>query len=198
MSVIPVKTIPKEKKFDTVKSRVTKDIQYAIEHEIYRFEFDGDYNYTYLAGYAKECFRPIFNEYLDNKADELVEKYGVRRDAIGRSRYRKYESEFFKTKRIQLEDRVHVYAEINMNVLLRIYDEMNYDAQESIIRDCVSVIVNDFVRELTQSTTKTANKFSHIENITKICIQSKVKVLPLDVKKINSIASIYLKEKFKV
>lgn len=198
MSVVPVKSIPTKSKHPTVKSQIENDIRYAMNNHIYTFEFvSDDYNYKYLASYAKECFKSVFHEIHDKKVNELVELYGVNRQDIRCHRYYRYVSKCFSTKSIELEDRIHVYATINMNAFLAMYADMTYDAQEAVIRDYVSVLVNDYVRDITQSTTKTAYKVNHISNITKLCIQSKVKTMPLDTKKIKSITNIYLKEKFK-
>lgn len=194
MSVIAVKDIPTKTKAISKRELIETDIRYAIENKIWTFEFDGDYNYQYLATYARDCYKSIFREYRSKKVNELADKYGVSR--LGLGQYLKYEKSSFKVKTVTCEDRKHVYVELHPNEMLRMYADMEHDVQEKLIYDYVSPIMNVLIMKLSGSTSKTMNKFFHTTNIVNLCIRSRVNTIPLNTNKIDEIADIYISDKF--
>ena len=71
MSIKAIKELPEAASKPTTRAQIRADIQEAIDSDINLFEFDGDYNYKYLAGYAREVveemarriFHPILMEF---------------------------------------------------------------------------------------------------------------------------------------
>ena len=103
----------------TRRAMLRSDIREAIANRIAKFEFEGDYNYKYLANYAKEEANRVFQEdffYVHSK--------GIRADV--QAQYPDaylyvspwdYTKKWFKVHSKKGEDRVHVYAEIDFNYL---------------------------------------------------------------------------------
>ena len=194
MSVVPVKNIPTKTKEPSKRELIENDIRYAIKNKIWKFEFSGDYNYQYLATYARDCYKAIFREYRSKKINELVDKYGINRHNV--SMYLKYEKSSFRVRTVTGPDRKHVYGELYPNEMLRMYADMEHDVQERLIYDYVAPIINLYVMKVSGSTRRTMYKFSHINNIISLCVRSKVKTIPLDTDKVDMIANTYMYEKF--
>ena len=53
------------------REKIRTDIQYAIDHNILKFEFDGDYNWNRLAEYAREEALIIMDQMAQKRVDEL-------------------------------------------------------------------------------------------------------------------------------
>lgn len=59
---------------ESYRERIRQDICYAITNRISTFEFDGDYNYKYLANYAREEASHIFIRMIYRDASRQVRK----------------------------------------------------------------------------------------------------------------------------
>lgn len=61
MAIKPIEDIPKntQQQRESYRAQIRADIQEAIDKGINKFEFVGDYNYKYLAQYAREEARNI-------------------------------------------------------------------------------------------------------------------------------------------
>ena len=85
MPIKPVNDIPitlQEKKA-SYREMVRQDISYALKNHISTFEFEGDYNYKYLANYAREEADIIFSRSLYRDAakrvnEELAKKLNLK------------------------------------------------------------------------------------------------------------------------
>ena len=76
----PVVEIP-ESRMSAAKSyrqRITDDIQEAIDKGIPLFEFVGDYNYKYLAQYAREQANRLNRQYVNNVVRKNRERWADR------------------------------------------------------------------------------------------------------------------------
>lgn len=194
MSVVPVKNIPTKTKEPSKRELIENDIRYAIKNNIWTFEFEGDYNYQYLATYARDCYKAIFREYRSKKINELVDKYGINSHNV--STYLKYEKSSFRVRTVTGPDRKHVYGELYPNEMLRMYADMEHDVQERLIYDYIAPIVNLYIMKISGSTRRTMYKSSHIYSIVSLCVRSRVKTIPLDTNKVDMIANTYMYEKF--
>ena len=56
----PIDEIPKREKQPSNREKIRDDIREAIDNDIRRFEFVGDYNFKYLAQYAREAAKDVF------------------------------------------------------------------------------------------------------------------------------------------
>ena len=63
----------------TNRQKIRDDIQEAIDKHIQAFEFVGDYNFKYLANYAREeagrMNRAMFGQYIRSHREEYKDKY---------------------------------------------------------------------------------------------------------------------------
>lgn len=110
---VPVSVQEKRKSY---REMIRQDIKAAIEAHVECFEFDGDYNYKYLAAYAKEEASKIFRYEIYVPAARLVKryledmydlKYAVVDDAY------KYDKKYIDIISQKEADRIHVYCKIN-------------------------------------------------------------------------------------
>ena len=69
----PIEKLPEtlSQRRDSYRARMRADIQQAIDSRTAKFEFVGDYNYKYLARYAREeasnILRPYFNQAINRR-----------------------------------------------------------------------------------------------------------------------------------
>ena len=97
------------------KDQIIADINYAIDHKLTEFEFDGDYNYVHLAEYSKQVFR----HYIWWKIiDKIYEDEPYKNFEPGQ--FTRFKFKFFDTCSEHQADRIHVYAKINYSVLDKI------------------------------------------------------------------------------
>ena len=114
----PVKEIPQTVREERISRRrmLQKDMSEAINAGITRFEFDGDYNYKYLAQYAREEADRILNKILSERW-EREPRQPFESEKTWRS-YPKYydrhirDKKYIKIHNVKREDRNHVYCEI--------------------------------------------------------------------------------------
>lgn len=113
-----VDEIPKNQneKRRSYRQQITDDIKEAIESGITKFEFDGDYNWKYLAQYAKEQADHVLELILRKKWAETHRNTGYPHHYDRHIRDIKY----IKIHNIKQPDRNHVYCEIIPDAL----DEM--------------------------------------------------------------------------
>ena len=127
-----------QEKRQSYREMIRRDIEYAYKNRIQTFEFEGDYNYKYLAQYARE------------EADYFVRRMIIRPEAIRvREAMKKefpdvkyvcVESEFkYKNRLIQIrshkaEDRIHVYGQINFDEIDGFYEILLKDSRAENIR----------------------------------------------------------------
>ena len=77
----PIDKIPENpmQAFKTYRQKIRDDIQEAIDKHIPAFEFVGDYNFKYLAQYAREeavlMNRAMFRKYLQDHREEYKDEY---------------------------------------------------------------------------------------------------------------------------
>ena len=69
----PIEKLPRtlSQKRESCRARIRNDIRQAIDGRTAKFEFVGDYNYKYLARYAREeasnILRPYFNQAINRR-----------------------------------------------------------------------------------------------------------------------------------
>ena len=120
MSIKKVETIPVSKNIDrpSYRSMIRNDIQEAIDNRIDKFEFIGEYNYKYLQTYAKEEAQKWFRKFARSVEISVIkdfkQKYNT--DYCYIDIYQ-YQDKFIKIHKVTKEDRIHVYAEIDFDIL---------------------------------------------------------------------------------
>ena len=125
MSIKPIKEIPMNTKDarESYRARIRADINEALEKRIDMFEFEGDYNYKYLAQYAREEADRIIR-HITNKHDREITKV----------LQKEFNEEYIYVPPIReaiivisnrkLEDRNHVYVSIDYEKLDNLYDTL--------------------------------------------------------------------------
>jgi len=132
MSIKVVDEVPRTmlEKRVTYREMIRKDINEALDNRIENFEFEGDYNWKYLAQYAREEASRIFRRryYLpaaQRVKQELKEKYNVQ--YVFPNSDWTYNTQFIKFASRQCEDRVHVYAKVDYDLIDRFYEILYED-----------------------------------------------------------------------
>ena len=143
MAIKPVNEIPLtlQEKRQSYREMIRKDIQEAIDNHIERFEFEGDYNWKYLAQYAREEADRMWRNtiYYDTakkvRAELLKDRPGEKYIPM-RSGY-EYHGKYIKIRAKKGEDRIHVYGEIDYKFAEGFYELLKADAieQEKIIAE---------------------------------------------------------------
>lgn len=143
MAIKPVNEIPMtlQEKRQSYREMIRKDIQEAIDNHIERFEFEGDYNWKYLAQYAREEADLIWRKtvYYDTakkvRAELLKDRPGENYIPM-RSGY-EYRGKYIKIRTKKGEDRIHVYGEIDFKFVESFYETLKADtiACEKIIAE---------------------------------------------------------------
>lgn len=119
------------------REQIRRDINEAIEKKIDKFEFDGDYNYKYLANYAREeaewifrrkIYRPAEKRVRETLEKEWADENGNSRRIFPESEW-KYRGRYIRIKSLKGEDRQHVYAEIDFSQEEKFYDELLADTR---------------------------------------------------------------------
>lgn len=125
MSIKPIKEIPMNTKDarESYRARIRADINEALEKRIDKFEFEGDYNYKYLAQYAREEADRIIR-HITNKHDREITKV----------LQKEFNEEYIYVPPLReavivisnrkLEDRNHVYVSIDYEKLDNLYDTL--------------------------------------------------------------------------
>ena len=119
----PIEKLPEtlSQKRESYRARIRNDIRQAIDGRTAKFEFVGDYNYEYLARYAREeasnILRPYFNQARSDVAEAIKQKLGLDTCFISYQYESDYCEQFIRISSVKGPDRRHVYAEINFDVL---------------------------------------------------------------------------------
>ena len=116
MSIKPIEALPPVPESSSRRKMITEDIMTAIAQKIKTFEFEGDYNYKYLAQYAREQAEFIFRKDIyrlccKKVRDKLKKEYGIQ--YIFPTDEHNYKGRFIRIHQRKGEDRNHVYAEID-------------------------------------------------------------------------------------
>lgn len=134
MSIKPVEEIPMtlQEQRQSYRERIRQDICYAITNRISTFEFDGDYNYKYLANYAREEANMIFSRRVYREAamqvrKTLEPKWNDRR-VFPESEF-KYKNRYIRIREKKGEDRVHVYGQIDFDFEEKFYEILLADTE---------------------------------------------------------------------
>ncbi len=140
MAIIPIKDIPTNKTLNpSQRDLIRQDIRYAIKLGVPKFEFDDErYKYSSLARSAKEAFKSLFtNEIYRNAAikaeKRLNREFPEKTVAIpGSSDYFARAAEFSSRK---MEDRIHVYCSLNLNLINGLDGYLYIDALKSLYKN---------------------------------------------------------------
>lgn len=140
MAIIPIKDIPTNKSLNpSQRDLIRQDIRYAIKLGVPKFEFDDDrYKYSTLTGSAKEAFKSLFtNEIYHNaaiKAEKRLSKEfpGKKVAMPGSSNYFSRAATFSSRK---MEDRIHVYCSLNLNLINGLDGYLYIDALKSLYKN---------------------------------------------------------------
>lgn len=119
MSIKEVKELPltQRERYDSYRSMIRADLEEAIRNRISTFEFEGDYNYKYLAQYAREeagrlfTFR-VYRDASKRVKQELASKFPENKYIFPESEF-KYKNRYIKIRTKKGEDRIHVYGQID-------------------------------------------------------------------------------------
>ena len=112
MAIKQIDEIPQglAEKRRSYREAIRKDIEYALDHGITKFEFVGDwYNYKTLAQYAREEAERIFWIRLRPLLTEKKKEHNLK---IFPCRWRHEERSYIKVTSHKQDDRVHVYCEV--------------------------------------------------------------------------------------
>lgn len=106
-----IKEIPTGRKA-SCRDEIRKDIQTALDEQIYSFEFDGEYDYKNLAAYVREEARKIFSGKIRVMYCKLREADTEHKDNRHiRFCFKDYNiiKKCYKVSSRKEEDRIHVY-----------------------------------------------------------------------------------------
>lgn len=119
-----------QEKRESYRDMIRKDINDAVDNNITKFEFEGDYNYKYLAQYAREEASRIYQSRWFRPTERKVVE--ALRQMYPTERYFcipgwwKWEKDYrvFRIKTLKGEDRPHVYCEIDYSAVENLYDKL--------------------------------------------------------------------------
>jgi hypothetical protein len=116
----PVETIPMNAtaKRQSYRGMIRGDIEDAIAQGITKFEFAGDYNWKYLAQYAREEADTIWRKAYAQIMREAGEEHGIKISSYLPSY--KDKGQYIKIHSVKMTDRIHVYCEIDPDAPMRI------------------------------------------------------------------------------
>ena len=111
-----IKEVPCINPQTSQRQMIRDDIEYALNNRIKIFEFEGDYNWKYLAQYTRDISSRLFVEKIYMPVKKKVQKklegkFDTR--VVYTPPYYKYTKDFITIHSRKLEDRIHVYATIN-------------------------------------------------------------------------------------
>ena len=115
----PINEIPQgvADKRKSYREMIRTDIQTAIDQRIEKFEFDGDYNWKYLAQYAREEADMIWRRKWTEIMRAAKAEHGFRYAGIPNYRDK---SKYIKITTCKMQDRIHVYCQIDYDAPERI------------------------------------------------------------------------------
>ena len=133
MSIKPIEALPPERESVTRRKMLQEDIMSAISQRITAFEFEGDYNYKYLAQYAREQADFIFRREVYSPAAKKV-KDKLKKEWKGAYVFPPsdfgYKGRFIKITKRKGEDRNHVYAQIDFDFADRFEEILEADTRK--------------------------------------------------------------------
>ena len=119
-----------QEKRESYREMIRKDINEALDNHITKFEFEGDYNYKYLSGYARDEAARIFNSRwfrpTECKVVEALRQMYPNEKYFSTPSWWKWNKncKVFRIKALKGEDRTHVYCEIDYSAVENLYDKM--------------------------------------------------------------------------
>lgn len=115
----PINEIPHgvADKRKSYREMIRTDIQTAIDQGIDKFEFDGDYNWKYLAQYAREEADMIWRRKWTEIMRAAKAEHGFRYAGIPNYRDK---TKYIKITTCKMPDRIHVYCQIDYDAPERI------------------------------------------------------------------------------
>lgn len=134
---IPMNTVDKRRSY---REMIRQDIQTAIDQRITKFEFEGDYNWKYLAQYAREEADGIWRSTWYDIMRKAKEEHGIK-GYMGNPSY-KQKRDYIRISSVKMDDRMHVYCQID------------YDAPERICRP----LIEDAIQEQKEKDAKAEAK----------------------------------------
>lgn len=131
MSIKPLDEIPLNTadKRQSYRAMIRKDIQTAIDQRISKFEFEGEYNWKYLAQYAREEADGIWRNTWWDIMRKAKDENGIK-GYIGNPSYNK-KYDYIRISSVKMEDRMHVYCQID------------YEAPEMICRPLIEKAIQE-------------------------------------------------------
>ena len=133
MSIKPIEALPPERESVTRRNMLREDIMSAISQRITAFEFEGDYNYKYLAQYAREQAEYIFKKEVYWQAMKKVREK-LKKELKGAYVFPPsdfgYKGRFIKITKRKGEDRNHVYAQIDFDFADRFEEILEADTRK--------------------------------------------------------------------
>lgn len=105
---IPMGIVDKRRSY---REQIRNDIEEAIEKNISQFEFTGDYNWKYLAQYAREEADGIWRKKWTSIMIDAKKKYNLP-DHLRMPDYHD-KNKYIRISSVKMEDRQHVYCKID-------------------------------------------------------------------------------------
>lgn len=137
MSIKAMKKIPQNlvEKRQSYREMIRKDIQEAIDNHIEKFEFEGDYNWRYLANYAREEADMIWRkDYLypaSKEARAILKKERPEETYFAMPSAFEMKGKFIKISSVKGEDRPHVYGTIDYGFLEGLVERLLEQTREN-------------------------------------------------------------------
>ena len=137
MSIKPINKIPMTVKEgrESYRARIRADIEEALSKRIEYFEFEGDYNYKYLAQYAREeadrIIRHITHKHESKITNILKEEFNEEYIYVP---WLRDSDRIIKAHNHKGEDRNHVYMSIDYDRLDNLYDTLMKATRDSYAR----------------------------------------------------------------
>lgn len=134
MPIKPIDEIPLtlQEKRESYRERIRQDICYALTNRIPMFEFEGDYNYKYLANYAREEAQHIFSRRIYREASRRVKETlsgKLEKKYVFPESEFKYKNRWIKIREKKGEDRVHVFGQIDFDFGEKFYEILLADTE---------------------------------------------------------------------
>ena len=139
MAIIPIKDIPGlTSASPTQRDLVREDIREAIKLGVTKFEFDDErYKYSTLVSNAKEAFKQLFINEIYNPSVAKAEKR-LRKEFSGEEinmpSYNNYIHKVALFSARKLQDRVHVYCSLDLNLINGMDGYLYIDALKTIYK----------------------------------------------------------------
>lgn len=153
MAIKPIEEIPLSlsDKRRSYREQIREDIKSAISQKIDKFEFEGDYNWKYLAQYAREEADMIWRKTYGDLIRKKKEAAGLNDGHyyVGGLPSFKLKGQYIKISSVKMPDRNHVYCSID------------YDAPEKLTDQAIKEMLEDKAeeeRKAAETTEKAKNK----------------------------------------